>query len=812
MEHLGAARLRLEGGDDAGALRLVREAWLEVPHPRIAAVAVAIDQRLPRVAVTNANWDAHVARAEPEHLGSLLDQVVQRSIERSASRIRDVARLGPDPRIGAMLERLVTDVPWTSNGSQGLWLDVFRVVAASGDPRFLRLRSVPERWTCRPLMIEWLAPRLQEAIDTVARGFPDGVPVLDAAWDDAVSALEGWLAPAGEDVETTRARLYAAVYASPDDDAPRRVLADWLIEQGDPVGEYIALSLDPNLPADAERRRKSLERQHHDALCEPLGTVLLAADRTFERGFLSGGAVRFRSARDLELGSHPAWATVTSLRWAGLPHVDPAMRSLREVSGFTGEHLRKIADGTASYPIERMAVALEADGVRAFRACAVERLPALRELALFGSVQLGAMQWLYESPLGKRLTHVDIGDVTSGAQSIAAWADDLEASPSLVEATLRRFDWRVTLRRDASGRFSEVAFTGARRETLGHWNLDSLPEDRFSALDVEISDGSWDADWRALVEPAVARMHTLKRVATPDGVIERAAPDLPARAPTRPTLPLAGIRSMAWATDGSLVLLGAQSVLTLDPTGAVIDERVPDETPASLAFGPGVRVLAGPRWLEITTDAGTERVETRAALYRLQLTPDGRFAIGITTAAEVWDLAARTMVKRFSVSGTYLASAAISADGARVALGTQNGPILLRPVEGRARLGPLEGHTTRVGILAWSADGRFLVSGSDDGSVRGWDVEAATELWAIAGGRPVVAAGFSDGAFVVVDWTSTRRIHPDGRVLHTRAHTDGRAFDACIAADGGRVAYFTADRLQVWDPSRDENLYAWDAG
>ncbi|MCB9674716.1 MAG: TIGR02996 domain-containing protein [Alphaproteobacteria bacterium] len=811
MEHLEAARQALEDGHDALALRLVREAWLEVSHPRIAAVAVGIDQRLPRVAVTNANWSHHVARAETNDLGSLLEQLVQRSIERSTGRIRDVARLGPDPRIGAALERLITDVPWTSNSSQGLWLDVFRIVATSGDPRFLLLRNAPERWTCRPLMVEWLAPRLQEAIDTLEQGFPDGVPALDPAWDDAVSALERWLAPV-ESSESVRERLYAAVYASPHDDAPRRVLADWLIEQGDPVGEYIALSLEADLPPEAERRRRSLERTHHDALCEPLGPVLLASDRTFERGFLSGGAVRFRSARDIELGGHPAWATVTSLRWAGHPHVDPAMRSLREVSGFTGEHLRQIAEGTASYPIERMAVALEADGVRAFRACPVERLPALRQLALFGSVQLGAMQWLYESPLGKRLTHVDIGDVTSGSQSVAAWADDLEASPSLVEATMSRFDWRITLRRDAAGRFSEVAFVGARRETLGYWNLDALPEDRFSALTVEISDGSWDAEWRALVEPAVARMHTLKRVQTPDGVIERAAPDLPARAPARPTLPLAGVRSMAWAPDGSLVLLGAQAVITLDPSGAVVDERVPDETPASLALGPGVRVLAGPRWLEITTGAGTERVETRAALYRLELTPDGRFAVGIANAAEVWDLAARTMLKRLSVSGTYLASAAISPDGTRVALGTQNGPILLRPVEGRARLGPLEGHTTRVGVMAWSADGRFLVSGSDDGSVRGWDVESATELWNLGGGRPVVAAGFSDGAFLVVDWAGTRRIHPDGRLLHTRPHTGGRAFDACIAADGSRVAYTTADRLQVWDPSRDENLYAWEAG
>jgi uncharacterized protein (TIGR02996 family) len=42
---------------------------------------------------------------------------------------------------------------------------------------------------------------------------------------------------------TTEDKLLAEVYASPDDDAPRLVYADWLQERDDPRGEFIALQI-----------------------------------------------------------------------------------------------------------------------------------------------------------------------------------------------------------------------------------------------------------------------------------------------------------------------------------------------------------------------------------------------------------------------------------------------------------------------------------------------------------------------------------------------------------------------------------------
>jgi WD40 repeat protein len=46
--------------------------------------------------------------------------------------------------------------------------------------------------------------------------------------------------------------------------------------------------------------------------------------------------------------------------------------------------------------------------------------------------------------------------------------------------------------------------------------------------------------------------------------------------------------------------------------------------------------------------------------------------------------------------------------------------------ESGALLATLEGHQGRVTSVAWSPDGRRLLSGGDDGSLRVWDAESGS--------------------------------------------------------------------------------------
>ncbi|MFT3696979.1 MAG: TIGR02996 domain-containing protein [Kofleriaceae bacterium] len=85
-----------------------------------------------------------------------------------------------------------------------------------------------------------------------------------------------------------RRNFLDAIWAERDADEPRRVYADWLQQQGDARGEFIALQLEVahgEASSAAVRRIKALLQEHRKAwLGAELAGELL--NQKFERGFL----------------------------------------------------------------------------------------------------------------------------------------------------------------------------------------------------------------------------------------------------------------------------------------------------------------------------------------------------------------------------------------------------------------------------------------------------------------------------------------------------------------------------------------------
>ena len=78
-------------------------------------------------------------------------------------------------------------------------------------------------------------------------------------------------------------------------------------------------------------------------------------------------------------------------------------------------------------------------------------------------------------------------------------------------------------------------------------------------------------------------------------------------------------------------------------------------------------------------------------------------------------------------------SVAWSPDGQHALSGSDDTTVRLWEVESGRCLRVLEGHTDRVWSVAWSPDGQHALSGSDDKTVRLWEVESGRCLRALEG-------------------------------------------------------------------------------
>ena len=110
---------------------------------------------------------------------------------------------------------------------------------------------------------------------------------------------------------------------------------------------------------------------------------------------------------------------------------------------------------------------------------------------------------------------------------------------------------------------------------------------------------------------------------------------------------------------------------------------------------------------------------------------------------------------------------ALSADGRRAASGSDDGTVRVWNLEGKTAQRSMKTHRDPISALALSKDGRLVASGSSDGTVLVWDLEGY--------GRP--------------------------RIL---AHQGSLAFAVEFSADGSRVAAgFTEGSVRVWDLETD---------
>jgi tRNA A-37 threonylcarbamoyl transferase component Bud32 len=120
-----------------------------------------------------------------------------------------------------------------------------------------------------------------------------------------------------------------------------------------------------------------------------------------------------------------------------------------------------------------------------------------------------------------------------------------------------------------------------------------------------------------------------------------------------------------------------------------------------------------------------------------------------------------------------------------------------------------QGHAGPVNSVAFSPDGKRIVSGSQDRTLRVWDAETGKETLTLKGHTdPVNSAAFSPDGKRIVSGSADGTVKVwDAETGHEtitlKGHT-GEVFSVAFSPDGKRIASGCSDKILVWDARMDQ--------
>jgi WD40 repeat protein len=202
-----------------------------------------------------------------------------------------------------------------------------------------------------------------------------------------------------------------------------------------------------------------------------------------------------------------------------------------------------------------------------------------------------------------------------------------------------------------------------------------------------------------------------------------------------------GVNSVAFSRDGKTLASGSddKTIKFWDvATGAMLrtlQGHIGEVK--SVAFSSDGKMLASGSYdhtiklWEVAT--GTE-LHTLRGNPPVAFSPNGKIlGGGYNNSIKLWDVATGAELRTLTGHSKFARSVAFSPDGKSLVSGSFDNTIKLWDVETGTELRTLTGHSDPVWSVAFSPDGKTLASGSYDQTVKLWDVAAGAELHSLGG-------------------------------------------------------------------------------
>ena len=196
----------------------------------------------------------------------------------------------------------------------------------------------------------------------------------------------------------------------------------------------------------------------------------------------------------------------------------------------------------------------------------------------------------------------------------------------------------------------------------------------------------------------------------------------------------------------------------------------------------------------------------QAWIYELAYSPDGQRLVSAAEepCVKIWDLTTGRRLDSLSFPCLATYAVAFSPDGETLAIGSSNPDIFLYQISSR-QTQLLSGHQQDILAIAFSADQRFLASGSRDGTVRLWDLQTGEclHIWNAHAALVRSVAFSQDGAWLVSggDDCDIRRWHTQtGQCLTVFEGHQKAVYAVCISPDGRTLISGSEDQtIRCWD-------------